>query len=74
MDQAEQLGLFSGLRYCVGCGSKLHFVTGKNMTPERDCYRCARYKSNTGDCTMYFIREETLVRFCAAPQDTITSL
>ena len=33
------------------------------MTPEQDCYRCARYKSNTGDCTMHFIREETLKRF-----------
>lgn len=49
--------------YCADCGSKLHFATGKNMTPEQDCYRCARYKSNTGDCSMHFIREETLKRF-----------
>ena len=55
--------MFSGLLYCADCGSKLHFATGKNMTPEQDCYRCARYKSNTGDCTMHFIREETLKRF-----------
>ena len=61
--QAERQGLFSGLLYCVDCGSKLHFATGKNMTPKQDCYRCARYKSNTGDCTMHFIREETLKRF-----------
>lgn len=33
------------------------------MTPEQDCYRCGRYKSNIGDCTMHFIREETLRRF-----------
>ena len=61
--QAERQGLFSGLLYCADCGSKLHFATGKNMTTEQDCYRCARYKSNTGDCTMHFIREETLKRF-----------
>ena len=61
--QAERQGLFSGLLYCADCGSKLHFATGKNMTPEQDCYRCTRYKSNTGDCTMHFIREETLKRF-----------
>lgn len=61
--QAERQGLFSGLLYCADCGSKLHFSTGKNMTLEQDCYRCARYKSNTGDCTMHFIREETLKRF-----------
>ena len=51
--QAERQGLFSGLLYCADCGSKLHFATGKNMTPEQDCYRFARYKSNTGDCTMH---------------------
>ena len=61
--QAERQGLFSGLLYCADCGSKLHFATGKNRTPEQDCYRCARYKSNTGDCTMHFIRKETLKRF-----------
>ena len=61
--QTERQGLFSDLLYCAACGSKLHFATGKNMTPEQDCYRCARYKSNPGDCTMHFIREETLKRF-----------
>lgn len=58
--QAERQGLFSGLLYCADCGSKLHFATGKNMTPEQDCYRCSKYKSNTGDCTTHYIREETL--------------
>ena len=61
--QAERQGLFAGLLYCAVCGSKLHFATGKNMTPEQDCYRCSKYKSNTGDCTMHFIREETLKVF-----------
>lgn len=61
--QAERQGLFSGLLYCADCGSKLHFATGKSMTPAQDCYRCSRYKSNTGDCTMHYIREETLKLF-----------
>ena len=61
--QAERQGLFSGLLYCADYGSKLHFATGKNMTPEQDCYRCSKYKSNTGDCTMHYIREETLKLF-----------
>lgn len=57
---AERQGLFSGLLFCADCGSKLHFATGKGMTPAQDCYRCSRYKSNTGDCTMHYIREVVL--------------
>ncbi len=72
--QAEQQGLFSGLLYCADCGSKLHFATGKNMTPQQDCYRCSRYKSNTGDCTMHFIREETLKLFVLQRIFDVTAL
>lgn len=35
----------------------------KLLTAEQDCYRCTRYKSNTDDCTMHYIREETLKLF-----------
>lgn len=72
--QAERQGLFSGLLYCADCGSKLHFATGKNMTPQQDCYRCSQYKSNTGDCTMHFIREETLKLFVLQRIFDVTAL
>ena len=72
--QTERQGLFSGLLYCADCGSKLHFATGKNMTPQQDCYRCSRYKSNTGDCTMHFIREETLKLFVLQRIFDVTAL
>ena len=72
--QAERQGLFSGLLYCADCGSKLYFATGKNMTPQQDCYRCSRYKSNTGDCTMHFIREETLKLFVLQRIFDVTAL
>lgn len=72
--QAERQGLFSGLLYCADCGSKLHFATGKSMTPQQDCYRCSRYKSNTGDCTMHFIREETLKLFVLQRIFDVTAL
>ena len=72
--QAERQGMFSGLLYCADCGSKLHFTTGKNMTPQQDCYRCSRYKSNTGDCTMHFIREETLKLFVLQRIFDVTAL
>ena len=68
------VSMFSGLLYCADCGSKLHFATGKNMTPQQDCYRCSRYKSNTGDCTMHFIREETLKLFVLQRIFDVTAL
>lgn len=58
--KAERQGLFSGLVYCADCGSKLHFATCKSFDGSQDHYRCAKYKSNTGDCTAHFIREEVL--------------
>ncbi len=58
--KAERQGLFSGLVYCADCGSKLHFATCKSFDGSQDHYRCARYKSNTGDCTAHFIREGVL--------------
>ena len=72
--QAERQGLFSGPLYCADCGSKLHFATGKNMTPQQDCYRCSRHESNTGDCTMHFIREETLKLFVLQRIFDVTAL
>ena len=52
--------MFSGLVFCADCGSKLHFATCKSFDGSQDHYRCARYKSNTGDCTAHFIREDVL--------------
>ena len=52
--------MFSGLVFCADCGSKLHFATCKSFDGSQDNYRCARYKSNTGDCTAHFIREEVV--------------
>ena len=58
--KANRQGLFSGLVYCADCGSKLHFTTCKSFNGSQDHYRCANYKSNTGNCTAHFIREEVL--------------
>ena len=38
----------------------------QNMTPQQDGYQCSRYKSNTGDCTMHFIRERKAETVCVA--------
>ena len=44
------------------------------MTPGQDCYRCSKYKSNTGDCTMHYIREETLKLFVLRRIFDVTTL
>ena len=56
-------GLFSGLLYCADCGEKLHFCTTNSFTPKQEHYVCSNYKSNTGSCSVHFIREETLKLF-----------
>ena len=52
--------MFSGLVFCADCGSKLHFATCKVLTVHKTTTAVQDIKSNTGDCTAHFIREEVL--------------
>jgi len=56
-------GMFSGLLYCADCGAKLYFCTTNSFSPQQEHYVCSNYKSNTGTCSVHFIREETLKLF-----------
>ena len=58
--KAERQGLFAGLVYCAGCGSKLHFATCKGFEGKQDHYRCSKYKSGRGECSAHYIREDVL--------------
>lgn len=53
-------GLFSGLAYCADCGGKLYFCTAYSLTENQNHYVCSHYKSNTGTCSIHFIREKVL--------------
>ena len=55
-----RIGLFSGIAYCYDCGSKLSFCAAKSLKPNQEQYRCSKYKSNRGECTIHFIREQVL--------------
>ena len=57
-----RIGLFSGLVYCPDCGSKLNFCSAKSLSPNQEFYRCSRYKSGRGLCTIHYIRESTLTQ------------
>ena len=59
-------GLFSGLAYCADCMSKLYFCTSNSMTENQDHYVCSNYKSNTGSCSIHFIREKVLTALVLA--------
>jgi len=72
--QAERQGLFSSLIFCADCGSKLHFATCKRFDKMQDHYRCSNYKSNTGNCSAHFIREETLSKFVRQRIFDVTAL
>lgn len=52
--------LFSGLLYCADCNAKLYFCTTNSFTPNQDHFVCSNYKSNTGNCSIHFIRDVTL--------------
>lgn len=72
--KTNKQGLFSGLIFCADCGSKLHFATCKRFEETQDHYRCSRYKSNTGDCSAHYIREETLKKIVLNQIFTITAM
>ncbi len=63
-------GLFSGLAYCADCMSKLYFRTYHGSTEDKDNYVCSNYKSNTGSCTIHFIREKVLTALVLAHLQT----
>ncbi|MGM9309757.1 DUF4368 domain-containing protein [Flavonifractor plautii] len=64
--KAGKRGLFSGLAYCADCMSKLYFATHKGSTEDQDHYVCSNYKSNTGSCTIHYIREKVLTALVLA--------
>ena len=53
-------GLFSGIVFCADCGSKLDFCAAKSLKPNQEFYRCSKYKSNQGECTIHYIRQVSL--------------
>ncbi|MDR0913671.1 MAG: DUF4368 domain-containing protein [Oscillospiraceae bacterium] len=53
--------IFSGLLVCADCGKNLRYCTSRVHTSSQEHFVCANYKSNTGSCSIHFIREETLL-------------
>lgn len=52
--------MFSGLLYCADCGAKLYYRTANGFEERQNHFVCSNYKSNTGTCSVHFIREVVL--------------
>ena len=57
-----KISIFSGKVFCADCGAKLHYNTSNYHEERQDCFVCANYRSNTGSCTIHYIRAVTLNR------------
>jgi len=66
--------IFSGLVYCADCGAKLYFCTASAYKDDsQDHFVCSNYKSNTGSCSIHYIRAQTLYeQVLACVQHTMT--
>lgn len=62
MNLIDDVNKYSGLLYCADCGSKLTFYRGRTIEPEKFCFICSHYRSNTSTrkCTPHNIREVVL--------------
>ena len=61
MTKIGKTSIFSGLVYCADCGAKLYYCTCRSYKNEsQDHFVCSNYKSNTGTCSVHFIREQML--------------
>ena len=58
--RAGKSSMFSGLVYCYDCGAKMRYCTTKYFEKRQDHFVCGNYKSNTGSCTIHFIRAVVL--------------
>ena len=52
--------MFSGLVYCADCKAKMRYCTTKYYEARQDHFVCANYRSNTGSCSIHFIRAVVL--------------
>ena len=52
----DEVGLFSGLVFCSGCGTRLHLSRSVSLTHEQESYSCGIYRRYRKTCSCHYIR------------------
>lgn len=52
----DEIGLFSGLAICSGCGKRLYISRASSMKHEQESYNCGTYRRFRNRCTSHYIR------------------
>lgn len=57
----DEQNIFSGLVYCMDCGSTMVLHRAHTMANEKNCFMCGTYKKQGKEvCTAHYIREQEL--------------
>ena len=52
----DEIGLFSGLAVCSGCGKRLYHCRATSLKHEQESYTCGTYRRYRTQCSAHYIR------------------
>lgn len=52
----DEVGLFSGLAVCSGCGKRLYHSWATSLKHEQESYTCGTYRRHRNQCSAHYIR------------------
>ena len=52
----DEIGLFSGLAVCSGCGKRLYHCRATSLKHEQESYTCGTYRRYRNQCSAHYIR------------------
>lgn len=52
----DEIGLFSGLAICSGCGKRLYHCRATSLKHEQESYTCGTYRRYRNQCSAHYIR------------------
>ena len=74
--KSEEIDLFSGLLFCVDCGSKMYVQRGGRTLERKHAYTCGTYRLHarkTTPCTTHYIRKSVLMEIVLSDLQRVMS-